>query len=147
MTANSLGDSDNDLFVINDVSAQPVYGSSSAIYSAESMAIAIILTLIAAAFLGFIVGYRLSVWKSALLSPEYATSSSSSSTASTAASAYGAHHGNRRELLNGRGVPQSKSNASVNLVLSLSDDKTEKNLLTLNNGTLPKDYKVKKVYV
>jgi len=142
------GEYDNDLFTINDLSAQHVYSANPAIYSAESMAIAVVLTLMIAAGLGFIIGYRLSVWKSALLSPEYATSSSSSSsTASTTASAYGTHLANRRDLYNGQGILQSSKLAgSVNLMLS-PDLKNEKNLLTLNNGTLPKDYKSKKVYV
>lgn len=108
------------------------------------MAIAIVVTLMMAVSAGFLIGYRFSIWKARHLSAEYATSSSSSSTASTAASAYGTHHA-RRDLY----LPPNKLGESVNhLMVSLPDVKNEKNILTpLNNGTLPKDYKVKKVYV
>lgn len=142
-----LGASDNDYYVINDPSAERVYSASVGIYSAQSMAIAVVATLIIAGFVGFIVGYRIFIWKSSPL-VEYATSSSSSSTSSTGASLYGTHNANRRDLYGGHGVlQQPKLNDSVNLMLSLPDVKNEKNLLTLNNGTLPKDYKAKKVYL
>lgn len=133
--------------------------ASPAIYSAEGMAIAVVVTLALASTVGFVLGYRLSRWRTGV-----------DGASSTSGSDYDAHSLARSRLTHHDGAgkhhldlysnhhhppPSSeKMKDAVSLVLTLPDGttttgtgKTEKNLLTLNNGTLPKDYKVKKVYL
>ena len=136
-------------------------------YSAQSLAVAIVVTLAVASAVGFLVGYRLSKWKLAQKALRRGRCSSSS------ASDYESHLFARRltrqdslgttanaKMISDHVYGSSPRMDAVSLVLTLPPGsvsagsgvttpiKTEKNLVTtLNNGTLPKDYKVKKVYL
>lgn len=103
------------------------------------MAVAVVVTLTIATTVGFLLGYRLARWKSMEHQNDYDSSTYNKSRSTNHLDIYNHHH------------PSSKLNDNhnhhINLMLTLPDCKNEKNLLTLNNGTLPKDYKVKKVYL
>jgi hypothetical protein len=141
-------------------------------YTTQSLTVAIILTLAIASAIGFFVGFRVSRLK---LANEHHASSSSSSGSASEYDTFGRARLTRHDSLNvnaggiiggGNGGTSTKIDHvygvspkmdAVSLVLTLphggggsglTTPKTEKNLLaTLNNGTLPKDYKVKKVYL
>ena len=119
------------------------------------MAIAIVVTLAIASTIGFGVGYKLSKWKTLSDAASSSAASSDYDTHSFGRSRLTKHDGSALKHLDAFGSPpltaKLKDQGPMSLVLTLPREtnynKPEKNLLTLNNGTLPKDYKVKKVYL
>lgn len=162
-----LGSDNKVYFTFDDLSAQPVSNEKPLVHGSElNMAVAVIVTLTIAATLGFFVGYRFSRWRTSNLAAEYASSSTSSASGPCYAPAK--HTNDTRMDLYGGGdaislatSPVSKfEDEAANLVLSLSRDEQpdayprakgehDRFLNTMNNGTgpMPKEYKVKKVYV
>lgn len=134
------------------------------VYSAQSLAVAIVVTLAVASSIGFVIGYRLSRWKLAQEHPAGSMSSGSDYDAHSYGRSRLTRHDSLGTAANAKIISDHVYGSSpkmdaVSLVLTLppgsvsgcsgmNTPKTEKNLLaTLNNGTLPKDYKVKKVYL
>ncbi|CDW52935.1 Semaphorin-1A [Trichuris trichiura] len=128
----------SDFFMNELAPAFPLVDSPS-IYTAECMTIAIIITLALASTVAFFVGYRFALWK---LSFDAVPGFDSPLRKNVKG------HNDRCEAYMPH-LPVSKTvtNGSVNVSLPFTEPKGEKNVLTLNNGTLPRDYKTRKVYV
>lgn len=112
------------------------------------MAIAIVLTLAIASIVGFCIGYRFAKMKLASSGSSPGSSVYDSATllktklANPCDATIVANH-----IDNMYGCLGQKLNETSNLVVTMQDAKSEKNLFVLNNGTLPKDYKTRKVYL
>lgn len=131
------------------------------------MAVAVVVTMTIALTLGFIIGYRVSKWRASNSAAEYASSSTSSASGPCYAPAPTRHLNDTKIDVYGGGegcnvasspIPRfvKDEEEAANLVLSFSRDeqdlyprgKNEKDrFLNNGNGPVPKEYKVKKVYV
>uniref|UniRef100_A0A5S6QCT4 Semaphorin-2A n=1 Tax=Trichuris muris TaxID=70415 RepID=A0A5S6QCT4_TRIMR len=131
--------SDSSDFFMNELTPAFPLVDSPSIYTAECMTIAIIITLALGSTVAFFVGYRFALWKMSFDAVPGFDSPLRKSVKgqSDRCEAYMPH------------LPVSKAvtNGSVNMGLPFAEPKAEKNVLTLNNGTLPRDYKTRKVYV
>lgn len=137
---------ETELYAVNELYPQRVTTDTPNIYSAETMAIAVVLTLAIAIVFGFGAGYRL-----AKLRADSAAGSPGSSVYDSATLLRSKLPNQCNDVTLGNHVdlflqPTTKLNETGHLVM-LQEPKAEKNSFILNNGTLPKDYKSRKVYL
>ncbi|KAL3999131.1 Sema domain family protein [Acanthocheilonema viteae] len=160
---------DPDYYAIDELQSERVISTEEKgnNLSSERLVIAVLITMAIASSCGFFAGYRLSRWR---LIQDGQPHSSTSSTGSY--DSYGRARLTRHDSLAGAklehvygagpgkdtvslvsGIPQSGplfSNSGININSGFATPKlsAEKNYITyLNNSTLPRDYKVKKVYL
>ncbi|KRY74414.1 Semaphorin-1A [Trichinella pseudospiralis] len=127
---------EEDGFYPNDFTSAYPLVESRPIYTAECMVIAVVVTLVVASAVAFLIGYRCARWKIPFEAvPSYDSPLRKTLNSRTDHSeAYMSH------------LTVGKLN-EASMTMTYSDRRNEKDLLTVKNGTLPRDYKTKKVYL
>ncbi|KRX50905.1 Semaphorin-1A [Trichinella murrelli] len=123
-------------FYTNDFNSAYPLVESRPIYTAEYLVIAVVVTLTVASAVSFLLGYRFARWKIPF-------------------EAVPSYDSPLRKTLNSR-IDHSEAYMShltvgklneAGMTMTYPDRRSEKDLLTVKNGTLPRDYKTKKVYL
>ncbi|KRZ07401.1 Semaphorin-1A [Trichinella zimbabwensis] len=128
--------SEEDGLYPNDFTSAYPLVESRPIYTAECMVIAVVVTLVVASAVAFLIGYRCARWKIPFEAvPSYDSPLRKTLNSRTDHSeAYMSH------------LTVGKVN-EAGMTMTYPDRRSEKDLLTVKNGTLPRDYKTKKVYL
>ncbi|VDK80297.1 unnamed protein product [Litomosoides sigmodontis] len=161
---------DPDYYTIDELHSERVISTDekASNFGSERLVIAVLTTMIIASACGFLAGYRLSRWKLLQDGQPHSSSSSTGSYDSYGRARLTRHDslaGAKLEHVYGAGpgkdaavslvsaMPQNgtlflKRASNINPAFATGKVSAEKNYITcLNNSTLPRDYKVKKVYL